>query len=138
MPSHRLLRPLALLLLVSLCQCSFFSRKAVVEAGPRVEWYIASQEPVTLCPKGHQIPAAGTTARIGTFVLLADRRTRFYIPPEHSSYFMRDALEIRQASRRASRKVFATTESTLGWLSGTLGPLLVGQGASAAAAVPGR
>jgi hypothetical protein len=76
-----------------------------------VEWYVASTNPVTMCPKGFVVPAF-KPSQAPTFVYLADRRTRFYIPPRNVAA-MNQALAVREASITVPDKVFRTTEGIL-------------------------
>jgi hypothetical protein len=72
----------AALAALSLSQCTHSDPKPVADkAALRTEWYIASQYPLTYCPKGHVLPAAKRFEQ-ATFVYLPNRRTRFYIPPK--------------------------------------------------------
>jgi hypothetical protein len=106
---------LALIAGLSLSQCAHSERKPVAEkAAPRDEWYIASKDPLTYCPKGRVLPA-DKSSELSTFVYLADRRTRFYIPPQSGAH-LRQALQLRQESLSASQRVFASSENTVEWV----------------------
>ncbi|HBJ83026.1 MAG TPA: hypothetical protein DDZ88_03960 [Verrucomicrobiales bacterium] len=80
-----------------LTQCAHFDKKTVEpKVHDRSEWYIASKEPLTYCPKGRVLPAANPFEKV-TFVYLPDRRTRFYIPPGDKRH-QQQALEWRASS----------------------------------------
>lgn len=77
--SLRLLGVTLVCLLIT--QCAHSDKKTVAPMlYDRREWYIASQDPLTYCPKGRVLPAANPFEKV-TYVYLPDRRTRFYIPP---------------------------------------------------------
>jgi hypothetical protein len=115
-PCARLGLRLGLVLPLCLCQCAHPEKKPGVadKAAPQVEWYIASQDPLTYCPKGHALPA-GKSSEFSTFVYLADRRTRFYIPPKAMAPY-RQALQLRQESTTTSQRVFASSHNTMEWV----------------------
>lgn len=128
---HLLLMGLALVSGLSLSQCAHSDKKPGVtdQAAPQVEWYIASQDPLTYCPKGHALPT-GKSSEFSTFVYLADRRTRFYIPPKAMAPY-RQALQLRQESTTASQRVFASSENTVEWVSKRLMQLALSASAAA-------
>jgi hypothetical protein len=100
-----------------------------------VDLYVASREPLTYCPKGHQLPRPDTGERIGAeYVYLADRKTRFYIP--HGCMAHRNqALELREASKddltRTKEHLLAATRPVAGLLGFYLLALPDGLGATA-------
>ncbi|MDP1588937.1 MAG: hypothetical protein Q8M07_14400 [Prosthecobacter sp.] len=101
-----------------LTQCAHRDEAAATAAASKAEWYIASKEPLTYCPKGHPFPS--DEAEGASFVYLADRRTRFHIPRHGGALHQQQALKMRQASLSASRKWFSSTEATASWVSQTL------------------
>ncbi|MBL9129897.1 MAG: hypothetical protein JNG86_01765 [Verrucomicrobiaceae bacterium] len=110
-------RALALLsCLFSVCACG----TKAPPSSAKVEWYIASQEPLTYCPKGHTVPTSNNGVRKIEFVYLADRRTRFYIPDGCMAH-RAQALDLRWKSRSWGHKsAEATMQKVNLLLSGML------------------
>ena len=75
----------------------------------KVEWYVASKEPLTYCPQGHRLPQPGTSEMIGAeYVYLADRSARFHIPRGCMAH-REQALELRQQSKSMMQKTGEVT-----------------------------
>jgi len=82
-----------------LAQCSHRQETSKPAPTAKVEWYIASKEPVlTYCPAGHRLPEKGREPEWGTeYIHLADRRTCFFIPPRCPTH-RQQAMDMRLAS----------------------------------------
>lgn len=109
---------LAALTCLLLAQC--VHQPVATEPEDPVEWYVASREPLTYCPKGHQLPRPGTVEMIGAeYVYLADRKTRFHIPQGCMAH-RNQALELREASKddltRTKEHLLAATRPVAGLL----------------------
>ncbi|MBX7211087.1 MAG: hypothetical protein K1X78_22465 [Verrucomicrobiaceae bacterium] len=64
-------------------------------------WYVASQDPLTFCPKGYKLPGVKYGILDGEYVYLADRKSRFFIPTGKDAQRCRkQALVAREASLR--------------------------------------
>lgn len=124
---HSVRRPsLGLLLAVTLTHCAHPQanpESAKPEIGPPVEWYIAQRDPLTYCPKGHQLPPSRAVfGPAPIYVYLADRTTRFYIPPRATSH-QQQALELRQLSKSESQGLSTSStsvNSTIRWVGRAL------------------
>jgi hypothetical protein len=119
----------------SLLQVQCAHRTPTPQPPVRIEWYVASREPLTYCPKGHQMPQAGTSEMIGTeYVYLADRKTRFHIPRGCQAH-REQALEWRENSKddltRTKERLLAATRPVAGLLGFYLFALPDGLGATA-------
>ena len=75
-------------------------------ATPKIEWYVASRDPLIMCPKGYRFPKNG-----GTYVFLTDRRTRYYIPSDCPPEVLEEAFAMRRASRSIATKTKDALES---------------------------
>ncbi|MBE7497169.1 MAG: hypothetical protein HS117_19685 [Verrucomicrobiaceae bacterium] len=105
---------------LALAQCSG-SRATSVAPAPKVEWYIATKEPLTYCPTGHKLPVPDTAAARGAeYIYLADRTTRFHIPPGCMAH-RREALALREDSKSVAGKFLTSTENTISWVGRKLG-----------------
>ena len=82
----------------------------------QVEWYIARKEPLTFCPKGQHLPDQTVPSWGDEYVYLADRRTRFYIPPKHLGH-RSQALALRQASLKENGMLPSSTQQTFQWVA---------------------
>ncbi len=109
----------ALLACLWLTQCAH-RESAVKSPPPKVEWYIASKDPLTYCPKGQHVPQSGSWDAFGAeYVYLSDRSTRFYIPPKYPDH-RHQALELRKVSLSESQKLSSGTEATMAWVGKTM------------------
>ena len=61
-------------------------------------WYVATQSPLTFCPKGYSLPPVRFRVAEGEYVYLGDRKTRFYIP-SGCLLHRQQALELRALSK---------------------------------------
>jgi hypothetical protein len=62
-----------------LCQCTRSKKPASESAWP--EWFFASDNPPTYCPKGYSLPKPGSLeAARAEYIQMLDRSTRYYIP----------------------------------------------------------
>lgn len=113
-PAFRWSTRLALPICLLFSQCSLAPRRdsqtrQLPRAEPKIEWYVASKDPLTLCPRGYRLPHHF----FGTYVFLADRSQRFYIPDECPPEVEKQALALREASLRLAEKNRGTAEKTL-------------------------
>ena len=114
------------------------ARRAHPPAEDLKAWYVASQEPLTFCPRGYSPPPAQSCLAEGAYVYLADRKTRFYIPAGSDTLAYRHrALATREASFSDSERFTRSVSSKIAWVGNTVGQLalvtLVGFGEAAAA-----
>ena len=62
-------------------------------------WYVAQEEPLTFCPKGHALPKCEWGHTVGEYVYLEDRKTRFFVPAgAQHAHFRKQALAVREAT----------------------------------------
>lgn len=84
-----------------------------------LEWYVAQRDPLTYCPQGHKLPPPRAAyGPAPTYVYLADRSTRFYIPPGAARHH-EQALELRRLSESGTRGLRAsppTLHDTTRWV----------------------
>jgi len=105
--------------LVLLTQCAHRQETSKQAPAHKVEWYIASKEPLTYCPKGQRLPKEGELPEWGTeYIFLADRRTRFYIPPQHPHH-RQQALALKLASSKEPHQLGKDTQQTMKWVAST-------------------
>lgn len=81
----------------------------------KTNWYVASREPLTLCPKGYSLPGPEDGRTMAEYVYLGDRKTRFFIPSGASTMrFREEALAAREVSlgfgQRLNRSMKTTGE----------------------------
>lgn len=101
--------------LILLSQCAH-REPAELPPPAHVEWYIAQNEPLTFCPKGQHLPDQTVPSRGEEYIYLADRRTRFYIPPKHLVH-RSQALALRQASLKENGMLPSSTQQTFQWVA---------------------
>lgn len=95
------MRAAACLLVTCLLLSQCAHRKVAPPVAAGVAWDAAAHAPLTYCPKGHQLPAAGSASAQGAeFIYLMDRKTRYFIPPGCADH-RRQALALREASKDA-------------------------------------
>jgi hypothetical protein len=94
-------RAAACLLVTGLLLSQCAHRNVAPPGSVEVEWDAAAHAPLTYCPKGHRLPAAGSASAQGAeFIYLMDRKTRYFIPPGCADH-RRQALALREASKDA-------------------------------------
>lgn len=96
------------------------SKSATPKTASSADWYIASHNPLTYCPKGHQLPQARVNyGPLPTFVYLADRTTRFYIPPG-ATLHQQQAMKLRKLSMAENQRLPPDVNRTMRWVSRAL------------------
>lgn len=118
-----------LLLGSTLVSCSFFShgdpQQPVVDPTTSLDnagWYVASKEPLTFCPKGHNLPGVKFGILDGEYVYLADRSSRFYIPTgKYAQYYRNQALIARDASFKAKGGFMGSVTSKIAVVGNAIG-----------------
>jgi hypothetical protein len=89
-------------------------------------WYVAAQDPRTLCPRGHSLPQDRADVYVGDYVYLPDRKTRFFIPPGQVNLTYRDqALAAREASFTDTERFKRSVASKAAFVGNTVGSLAV-------------
>jgi len=108
--------------LALLTQCAHRQEATKPVPTSKVEWYIASKEPLTYCPKGYKIPVTTDDLHSGEeFIYLSDQRTRFYIPTRHPDpRYRQQALALRRASLSDSEKLKVGSRQTMDWVASTM------------------
>ena len=85
-------------------------------------WYVASEEPLTFCPKGYKVPGVQFGILDGEYVYLADRNSRFYIPGgQYAQFYRKQALVAREASLRDKRHFTGSVASKIAWVGNAIG-----------------
>lgn len=81
-------------------------------------WYVASEEPLTFCPKGYKLPGVQFGILDGEYVYLADRSSRFYIPTgTGAQYYRKQALVAREQSLKDQKGFVARSiKSKIAWV----------------------
>ena len=91
-----------------------------------VEWYVCGRDPLTYCPRGLKPPPERKPfGRVPSFVYLADRETRFYIPP-HAERHREHALQLRELSLQQMPKTPMSVEETMIWVARAAGYTVLG------------
>ncbi len=114
-----MIRFLPITCLVLLTHCAHRQETSKPAPAQKVEWYIASKEPLTYCPKGQHLPKEGELPEWGAeYIFLADQRTRFYIPPQHPDH-RQQALALKLASDKEPHRLGKGTQQTMKWVAST-------------------
>lgn len=83
-----------------LCQCT---HQPPVAPRHKVQWQVVGHDPLTYAPKGFNPPETEAMS-VPEYVYLADRQTRFYIPPRAAA-FREAALATRADSLKLGPEV---------------------------------
>lgn len=87
----------------------------------KTNWYVASKEPLTFCPKGYSLPKSERSYTVGEYVYLSDRKTRFFIPiGKDGARCRKEALAVRESSLTTEDKMRRRTYNTVEVVSGLL------------------
>lgn len=108
-----------------MASCSTSKKEAAVvdpqKALAQTQWYEATREPLTYCPKGHVLPTPKWGMTTGEYVYLADRKSRFYIPEgKDHAHYRQQALAVREASLAVGEKHLQSHESVAKLVGGCL------------------
>lgn len=98
---------------IALGQCAHDKQASPAATEAKNDWQMVSRDPLTYAPKGFTPPAAGSYDAVGAeYVYLADRKTRFYVPPRKKE-FRAQALAIREASKNQADKMHENAEAVV-------------------------
>lgn len=85
-------------------------------------WYVASEEPLTFCPKGYKLPGVQFGILDGEYVYLADRSSRFYIPTgTGAQYYRKQALVAREASFKQKNRFMGSVTAKITVVGNAIG-----------------
>ena len=113
---HFLTLSVCCLILVS-CATQPASEASASAKLEQTNWYVASREPLTFCPKGYTLPEIQYGYLEGEYVYLSDRQTRFFIPRgKDEPRFRKEALVVRESSLSESFKRRRTVDEVVNFV----------------------